>query len=57
MFYISHRLRAPDGGHTEKEKSTRISDHKKAATQGAALVVHEMGDALQTEYKVTILMI
>jgi len=34
-----------------KKKNHPISDHKKAATQGAALVVHEMGDALQTEYR------
>lgn len=51
MFYISHRLRAPGGGHTEKKKNHPISDHKEAATQGTALVVHEMGDALQTEYR------
>jgi hypothetical protein len=50
MFYISHRLRAPGGGHTKKEKSPDLRPQK-AATQGAALVVHEMGDALQTEYR------
>jgi len=29
MFYISHRLRAPDGGHTEKRKITRSQTTKR----------------------------